>query len=86
MSSVTANRIGIDYRKLGRPGYVNTAGGVIPTFYVKLSSVKVGDITMHNVDASVLEGSSPREALLGMSFLDNLNMTRDSEKLELSER
>ncbi|MDH3562304.1 MAG: TIGR02281 family clan AA aspartic protease [Gammaproteobacteria bacterium] len=86
ISSVTAERIGIDYRKMGRPGYVNTAGGIIPTFYVKLNSVKVGEITMYNVDATVVEGSSPREALLGMSFLGNLNMTRDSEKMELSER
>ena len=86
INSVTAERIGIDYRKMGRPGYVNTAGGIIPTFYVKLNSVKVGEITMYNVDATVVEGSSPREALLGMSFLGNLNMTRDSEKMELSER
>ncbi|MCR4301402.1 MAG: TIGR02281 family clan AA aspartic protease [Sulfuricaulis sp.] len=86
INSVTAERIGIDYRKLGRPGYVNTAGGIIPTYYVKLNSVKVGEITMYNVDASVMEGSSPREALLGMSFLGSLNMKRDSEKMELSER
>lgn len=86
INSIMANRIGIDYRKQGRPGFVNTAGGTVPTYYVKLNSVTVGDITMYNVDASIVEGSSPREALLGMSFLGNLNMKRDSEKMELSER
>lgn len=86
LNSHMAQRIGIDYRKDGRPGYVSTAAGIVPTYYVKLNSVTVGDITMYNVDASIVEGSSPREALLGMSFLGNLNMMRDSEKLELSER
>lgn len=86
MNSIVANRIGIDYRKQGRPGFVNTAGGTVPTYYIKLNSVTVGDITLYNVDASIVEGSSPREALLGMSFLGHLNMKRDSEKMELSER
>lgn len=86
MNSIVANRIGIDYRRQGRPGYVSTAGGIVPTYYVKLNSVTVGDITLHNVDASVIEGSSPREALLGMSFLGQLDMRRDGEKMELRER
>ena len=86
MSSITADRIGIDYRKLGRPGYVNTASGTVPSYHVKLASVKVGDITLHDVDAGILEGSSPRETLLGMSFLGHLNMRRDYDKLELLER
>lgn len=86
MNSIQANRIGIDYRKVGRPGFVGTAGGTVPSYYVKLNSVTIGDITLYNVDASIIEGSSPREALLGMSFLGHLNMKRDSEKMELSER
>ena len=85
MNSIVANRIGLDYRKQGRPGFVNTAGGTVPTYYIKLNNVTVGDITLYNVDASIVEGSSPREALLGMSFLGHLNMKRDSEKMELSE-
>ena len=85
MNSIVANRIGLDYRKQGRPGFVNTAGGTVPTYYIKLNNVTVGDITLYNVDASIIEGSSPREALLGMSFLGHLNMKRDSEKMELSE-
>lgn len=86
MNSVMAGRIGIDYRRNGRLGYVNTAAGTVPTYYIKLSSVTVGEITMYNVDASIIEGSSPRETLLGMSFLGHLNMRRDNEKMELSER
>jgi aspartyl protease family protein len=86
LSSDMATRLGIDFRRNGRLGYANTAGGVTRTYYVKLNSVEVGDIKMFNVDAGVVEGSHPLDVLLGMSFLGSLDMKRDSEKLELRER
>ena len=86
LSSDTATRLGIDFRRNGRLGYANTASGVTRTYYVKLNSVEVGDIKMFNVDAGVVEGSHPLDVLLGMSFLGSLDMKRDSEKLELRER
>jgi aspartyl protease family protein len=86
MSSAVANRIGIDYRKHGRPGMASTPAGYVNTYNVTLSAVQVGGITLHNVAGSVIEGSHPREALLGMSFLGHLDMKRDGEKMELSER
>jgi aspartyl protease family protein len=86
MSSDTATRLGIDYRRHGRAGYANTASGVTRTYYVKLNNVQIGDIKMFNVDAGVVEGSHPLDVLLGMSFLGSLDMKRDSEKLELRER
>ena len=86
MSSAVANRIGIDYRKHGRPGMASTPAGYVKTYNVTLGTVQVGDITLHNVAGSIIEGSHPREALLGMSFLGQLDMKRDGEKMELSER
>ncbi|HYM47520.1 MAG TPA: TIGR02281 family clan AA aspartic protease [Burkholderiaceae bacterium] len=86
MNSATARRVGIDYQRVGRAGYANTASGVARTYYVKLDSVQVGDIKMHNVDAGIMEGTHPVDVLLGMSFLGSLDMKRDSEKLELRER
>lgn len=86
MSSTVANRIGIDYRKLGRPGMASTSAGYVNTYNIMLGTVQVGDITLYNVAGSVIEGSHPREALLGMSFLGHLDMKRDGEKMELSER
>lgn len=86
MNSTVANRIGIDYRKHGRPGMASTPGGYVNTYNITLGTVQVGDITLHNVAGSVIEGNHPREALLGMSFLGHLDMKRDGEKMELSER
>jgi aspartyl protease family protein len=86
MNSAVANRIGIDYRKLGRPGMASTPAGYVKTYDVTLGTVQVGGITLHNVAGSVIEGNHPLEALLGMSFLGHLDMKRDGEKMELSER
>jgi aspartyl protease family protein len=86
MSSAVANRIGIDYRQHGRPGMASTPAGYVNTFDITLGTVQVGGITLHNIAGSVIEGNHPREALLGMSFLGQLDMKRDGEKMELSER
>jgi aspartyl protease family protein len=86
MSSAVANRIGIDYRKHGQPGMASTPAGYVKTYNIMLGTVQVGGITLHNVAGSVIEGNHPREALLGMSFLGHLDMKRDGEKMELSER
>jgi aspartyl protease family protein len=86
MNSATARRIGIDYQRTGRPGAANTAGGMVRAYYLKLERVQVGDITLYGVDAGVIEGDFPTEALLGNSFLGRLDMKRDDQKLEISER
>jgi aspartyl protease family protein len=86
MSSAAASRIGLDYRKLGRPGAASTASGFVRTYNLKLNTVQIGEITLHNVDAGVVEGNHPTEILLGMSFLGQLDMKRDSEKMELTHR
>lgn len=86
MNSIVANRIGIDYRGTGQPGMASTPGGYVQTYNITLNTIQVGGITLYNVAGSVIEGSHPREALLGMSFLGHLDMKRDGEKMELSER
>jgi len=86
MNSNTASRIGLDYRRLGRAGVASTAAGNVRTYNLNLDLVQVGNITLRNVPAGVIEGSHPTEVLLGMSFLGHLDMKRDNEKMELSER
>jgi len=86
MNSRTAGRIGIDYQRVGRAGLANTAGGVVRTYNLKLEKVQIGDIILHNVDAGVVEGNFPTDVLLGMSFLGRLDMRRDDQKMEISER
>jgi aspartyl protease family protein len=80
-----ADRLGIDYRA-GRRGASRTANGVVPVYLVKLDSVKVGGIEMHNVDALVHEGGGLDQALLGMSFLNRLEMQREGTTMTLIQR
>lgn len=86
LSSDMARRVGLDYLKTGRPGLASTASGTVRIFSLKLNLVQVGGITLHDVEAGVIEGSYPTEALLGMSFLGRLDMKRDGEKMELMKR
>ena len=45
--------------------------------------VQVGSIALHNVQAVVIEGDSPRRVLLGMSFLKRVEMSNQGDMLLL---
>jgi aspartyl protease family protein len=79
-----ARRAGINYLK-GTPGYAQTANGVAAVYKVKLDSVKVGGITLNNVDGLVHDTPLPI-VLLGMSFLGKLEMRNDGDSLTLTRR
>ena len=85
LSSALAKRIGLDYTK-GRRGVANTASGVTSMFGLKLDSVSVGGINLKDVDAGVIEGSFPLDPLLGMSFLGQLDMVREGNRMDLKRR
>jgi aspartyl protease family protein len=74
ISSNEARRLGINYKSSGQKVGVQTASGYGVAYQIKLTSVSLGRITLYNVDAVVLEGSSPVTPLLGMSFLGNLEI------------
>jgi len=84
LSSADATRLGIDYRK-GERGLVGTANGTAAAYRVKLDTVQVGGIVASNVDAAVLEGNLPM-ALLGMSFLNRMDMKREGQTMVLIKR
>jgi len=84
LSAADAQRLGIDYRK-GRPGPISTANGNTTAWRVMLDTVRIGAITVNNVEAAVLENSLPI-ALLGMSFLNRMEMRRDGEMMVLTKR
>lgn len=79
-----ANRIGINYHK-GRPGMVDTANGPTRAWQVLLDTIKVGNIELHNVDAVVVE-KGLEVALLGMTFLNRVEMKRDGATMTLTRR
>jgi len=79
-----AERLGIDY-KHGQVGRSNTANGVVTMYLVKLASVRIGDVEVHDVDASVLPVAM-EAVLLGNSFLTRFQMTRTNDQLVLERR
>jgi len=81
-----ARRLGIDYRVDGRQIVVGTASGTAKAWKVHLNSVKVGAIDVMGVEAVVVEGASPTEALLGMSFLGRVSWREDQGVLRLESK
>ncbi|WP_372867919.1 TIGR02281 family clan AA aspartic protease [Pseudomonas sp.] len=81
-----ARRLGIDYRVVGQPLQVNTASGTVRGWRVNLNSVKVGTLEVLGVEAVVLEGGSPTEALLGMSFLSRVGWRVEQDLLVLESK
>ena len=84
MGQAEADRLGINW-KAGERGMASTANGLIPTFRVNLAAVRIGDVVVHNVDASVSPTSMPY-TLLGNSFLTRFSMRRDNDVMRLELR
>jgi aspartyl protease family protein len=80
-----ARRLGINYLA-GQRAFSSTANGVVPTYRVKLDEVRIGDIVLNNVDGMVHVGDALPIVLLGMSFLNRMEMKRDGEKMVLTKR
>ena len=85
ISADDARRAGINYLA-GKRGATQTASGVAPVYYVKLDTLKIGDITLYNVDAAVHTSGQLPIGLLGMSFLNRMEMKRDGAALTLTRR
>jgi aspartyl protease family protein len=84
MSVEEAKRIGLDYSG-GRKVNVGTANGTTQGWVVTLSSVRIGDVEVSNVQGVVSVGAMPF-VLLGNSFLNRFEMTRTGEQMVLLKR
>lgn len=84
LGQTDARRIGLDISQ-GQTGITNTANGQVAVTRVKLDSVRLGDVTLHNVDALIQQNDMPM-ALLGMSFLNRMEMQRDGSTMTLKKR
>jgi aspartyl protease family protein len=87
LSSDEARRLGVSFAGLARI-QIATAGGAQAAYRVNLASVRVGGVTLHNVDAVVLEGGREQLplTLIGMSFLNGVDMRRVGDTLTLTRR
>ncbi|MFC1685078.1 TIGR02281 family clan AA aspartic protease [Pseudomonadota bacterium] len=82
LSKMLADRLGL---KRGPPSSSQTANGVVTSWMARLDNVSLGEITLHNVRASILPdmGFDGQEVLLGMSFLKQLEMVQRGDTLRL---
>ncbi|KAB2940830.1 MAG: TIGR02281 family clan AA aspartic protease [Hyphomicrobium sp.] len=67
-----AERAGIDLDRLSYTVPVDTANGTTFTAAVRLRSLSIGPLVVHDVNALVARPGSVKENLLGMSFLRRL--------------
>lgn len=84
LPGIEAQRLGIDYRR-GRQGMSQTANGSVPIYVVTLDRVKLGAIELSGVEAVVIE-QGLGVALLGMSFLNRVDMRREGQTMTLIRR
>lgn len=85
LNSGDAKFANIDYKR-GQPVQVSTANGVVTAYRVTIANLKIGAVTLNQVEASVLEGGSPSIVLLGMSALNRLDMKRHDIALTLTKK
>ncbi len=83
MSEAEARRLGIPYWLKGKKAGVRTASGFARAYSVVLDEVRVGTIVLRQVEAVVVEGNSPVEVLLGMSFLNRVEMENSNNIMVL---
>ncbi len=79
-----ARRLGLDFNR-GQKGFSQTANGQVVVSKVKLDTVTIAGVTLHQVDALLHQSDMPI-ALLGMSFLNRMEMQRDGGTMTLRQR
>ncbi len=84
ISAPDADRMGLNY-KGGQPIRLSTANGVTNGWKIKLSSVRLGDVEIYEVDAVVSPAAMPY-VLLGNSYLTRFQMTRTNDQMLLEKR
>jgi len=84
INAAEARRLGVDYTA-GQAVGVQTAAGLVKAWRVTLNTVKVGGISVNQVEGLVVE-TGLSIPLLGMSFLNRMEMKRDGQTMTLTQR
>jgi aspartyl protease family protein len=84
LPAADAQRAGIDYLK-GARGMVSTASGPAAAYRIRLDTVKLGTIELTGLEGVVIEQGLD-VALLGMSFLNRVEMRREGPQMMLIRR
>jgi aspartyl protease family protein len=86
MNTLQAKKLGVRYRIEGEKTRVSTASSFVNGYSVKLKSVSLGKIKLKNVAAMVIEGKHPGPILLGMSFLNKLQVEKSGNILKIKQK
>ncbi|MEJ2761030.1 MAG: TIGR02281 family clan AA aspartic protease [Gammaproteobacteria bacterium] len=71
--------------KRGAQVLVTTANGTVPVYTTRLDEVRLGDITLRNIRATINPHADDDFVLLGMSFLKQLDFSQRGGKLILTQ-
>ena len=78
-----ANYLGL---KKGYAFKSKTANGTTTSYATELQQIKVGEIELHNIPASIVTGLQGNQILLGMSFLRHVEISQQRGVLKLTQR
>jgi aspartyl protease family protein len=84
LSQQDASRMGLDLSKAQRI-IASTANGQVNAYRTTLDSIRIQDVMVYNVDATIVPTAMPY-GLLGNSFLTRFQMRRDNDQLTLEKR
>lgn len=84
ISMADANRMGLRYLN-GRRILTQTANGVAPAYQMTLDSLRIGDVEVGGVEATIVQANMPF-VLLGNSFLSRFQMRRENDTMTLERR
>ena len=86
LSAAQAARVNLSLNaENATPVLLGTANGTVRGWKTRLASIRVGDVTLYEVDATVTGASMPY-VLLGNSFLNRFQMRRDGDQMVLIRR
>ena len=85
LNSGDAQYVGIDYKR-GQMGRVAKANGLAQAYHVTIDNIKIGGLSLSNVDAVIIEGGSPPVVLFGMTALSRLSMKNDGSSMTLTKK
>ncbi|TKB53708.1 retropepsin-like aspartic protease family protein [Ferrimonas aestuarii] len=75
-----ANRLQLE---AGHPYPVSTANGTVTVYRTQVQSLKIGPLTLYNLDASLNPGQQDDTILLGMNALRHLELVQRGQTLTI---
>jgi len=85
MSVAQAARLRLDYNTAQKIT-MNTANGKVEAQLFKLQKIRIGGIELHDVQAAVVDNLASSRILLGMSFLNQVEMQHKNGLMILTQR